>query len=128
MHVARVDRALGVGADHEDVGVLLLQVPRRAGDRPAGPDAGDEHVDLAVGLPPDLGARGRVVRLGVLGVHVLVRLERSGDLLGQAVGDPVVGLGRLGRHGGRADHDLGAVRAGAIFSWLILSGITKMQR
>jgi hypothetical protein len=51
------------------------------------------------------------VRLGVRLVSVLVRLERAGDLLGEAVGHAVVRLRRLGRHlGGRHDH-LGAVGA-----------------
>ena len=71
----------------------------------------DEVRDLAVGLLPDLGSGRLVVSLGVLVVVVLVRLERAGDLLGEAVGDPVVGLGRLGRDRGRGDHDLGAVGA-----------------
>ena len=72
------------------VRVPFLQVPRGAGDRPAGADAADEHVDPPVGLLPDLGAGRLVVRRGVLVVEVLVRLERAGDLLGQPVGDAVV--------------------------------------
>src|SRR4029453_3886900 len=66
-------------------------------------------VDRPVGLAPDLGAVGLVVRGGVLGVEVLVRLVGAGDLLGEAVGDAGVGLGGFRRDGGGADHDLGAV-------------------
>ena len=53
----------------------------------------------------------RVVRGGVGLVEVLVGLERAGDLLGQPVGDAVVGLRRVGRDLGRRDDDLGAVGA-----------------
>ena len=107
--VARVDRALGVRTDHEQVRFLLLQVPGGAGDRPAGAHPGHQDVDRAVGLSPDLGAGGLVVGGRVLGVEVLVRLVGARDLLGQAVRDAVVGLGGLGRDGGRADDDLRAV-------------------
>jgi hypothetical protein len=48
---------------------------------------------------------------GVGLVEVLVGLEGARDLLGQALGHAVVGLGRLGRDVGRGDHDLGAVGA-----------------
>ena len=37
--------------------LVLLEVPRYAGDRPAGADARDENVDLAVGVVPDFRAR-----------------------------------------------------------------------
>ncbi len=65
----------------------------------------------AAGLAPQLRPRRLVVRLRVGRVAVLVGLERARDLLGQAVGDAVVGLRRLRRDVGRRDHDLGAVGA-----------------
>ena len=46
----------------------------------------------------------------VLQVPVLVRLERAGDVAGQAGRHRVVALRRFGRDVGRAEHDLGAVR------------------
>ena len=49
---AGVDRAGGVGADHLDVGVLLLEVAADAADRAAGADARDEVGDPALGLAP----------------------------------------------------------------------------
>src|SRR5215211_5312085 len=112
MHVVRVrvDRAFGVGADHEEVRLSLAQVPRRAGDRPAGSDREDDHIELAPGLLPELGPGGLVVRLRVRLVRVLVRLVRARNLLGQAVRDRVVALGRIGLDRRRADDDLGAVR------------------
>ena len=108
---ARVDRADRVGPDDLDGGVLLAQVAPDAGDRAAGPDPHDQVGDLAAGLAPQLRARGAVVHLRVGRVAVLVRLERARDLLGEAIGDAVVRLGRLGRDVGRRDDDLGAVRA-----------------
>jgi hypothetical protein len=48
---------------------------------------------------------------GVGGVEVLVGLEGARDLAHQAVGHPVVGLGRVGRDRRRRHHDLGTVGA-----------------
>ena len=107
----REDRALGVGADDEQVGLLLLEVARGAGDRAARADGEDERVDLPTGLLPELGPGRLVVRLRVGQVRVLVGLERARDLLGEPVRDRVVALGRVRRDRGRADDDLGAVGA-----------------
>src|SRR5208337_2420339 len=69
---ARVHRTLGVCADDANPAAgYLLEVAARAGDRPAGADAGDEMGDFAVGIAPDLRTGGRVVagrsfRVGVL--------------------------------------------------------------
>ena len=108
---AGVDRPLGVGADHHEVRVALAQVAGGAGDRAAGADAGDQMRDLAGGLLPDLGPGRLVVGLRVGLVEVLVGLERARDLVGQPVGDAVVGLRRVRRDVGRGDHDVGAVGA-----------------
>ena len=51
------------------------------------------------------------MRLGVREVRVLVGLEPARDLLGEAIRDRVVALGRVVLDRGRRDHDLGAVRA-----------------
>ena len=110
--VAGVDRADRVGADHLDVRVLLA-----AGSGampvivPPVPTPATRCVSLPAGLAPQLRPGRLVVRLRVGRVAVLVGLERARDLLGQAVGDAVVGLRRLRRDVGRRDHDLGAVRA-----------------
>ena len=59
-----------------------------------------------------ISGRGRVVlRLGIVGVVVLVGLPGQGDLAGQAVRHRVVRLGVLGRHRGGTHHDLGSVGA-----------------
>ena len=63
------------------------------------------------GLAPQLRPGRQVVRLRVGRVRVLVGLEGAGDLLGEAVGDAVVGLRRVRRDVGRRDDDLGAVGA-----------------
>jgi hypothetical protein len=105
---AREDRPFRVGADDLDVRVALLQVAAHPGDRAARPHAGDEHVDAAARLLPELGPRGHVVRLRVRLVVVLVGLERPRDVLAQAVRGAVVAAGILGLDGRRADHDLGA--------------------
>ena len=91
----RVDRAERVGADDLEVRVALLEVAPGARDRPAGADADHEVGDAATALLPQLGPGGEVVRLRVGRVAVLVGLEGAGDLLGQALGHPVVGLRRL---------------------------------
>jgi hypothetical protein len=106
---AGVDRAGGVGADHLHGRVLLLEVAAGAADRAAGADTGDEVGDLPVGLRPDLGAGGLVVRPRVVRVGVLVRLPRA-RLRREPVRDVVVGVRVLRLDGGRADDHLGAVR------------------
>ncbi len=107
----REDRAFRVGADDQQIGLLLTQVARRARDRAPGSHREDDRVHLAAGLLPDLRPGRLVVRLRVGLVRVLIGLVRAGDLLGQPVGDRVVALRRLRRHRGRADDDFGAVAA-----------------
>ncbi len=108
---AGVDRALGIGADDDEVRASLAQVAGGAGDGAAGAHADDEMGQPALGLLPDLGSGGLVVGAGIGLVGVLVGLEGPGDLRGQPVGDAVVGAGRIGRDVGRRQDHLGAVGA-----------------
>ena len=129
VHLRRWSRSSPrVGADDLDAGLALPEVAPDARDGAARADAEHEHVELVAELLPDLRARALVVRLGVGGIGVLVRVERARRLLGQAARDRVVGARILRLDLGRADHDLGA--EGAQQRDLlarILSGITKMQ-
>ena len=50
-----------------------LMYSRHAGDRAAGADAGNENVDLAVGVVPDFGSGGFDVNLRVGGVVELLQ-------------------------------------------------------
>src|SRR5581483_5482204 len=86
---AGIDRPLGIGADHYEVGVALAQVASHAGDRPAGTDAGNEVGDAPGGLLPDLRSGALVMSLRVGRVEVLVGLEGARDLVGQPVGHAV---------------------------------------
>src|SRR5690606_1121202 len=66
---SREHRALGrLDSDDCDRRLLLAQVTSGAGDRAAGADSGDEHVDAAGGVFPDLRSGRAVVNLGVGGV------------------------------------------------------------
>src|SRR5699024_489019 len=105
-----VHRPLGIGTDdvHFPVGVLL-EVTTDTTDGPPGADPRDEVGDAPLGLLPDLRTGVVVVRVRVVHVLVLVRLPPAGDLPGQTVGDRAVGIGVVGGHCRRADHDLGAV-------------------
>ncbi len=100
---AGVDRALGVGADHHYVGLLLAQVasrfPRRCRlcRRPSTRWVIRPSVCAQISGPVD-----SVVGLRVGGIDVLVRLKSSGDLRGQPVGNAVIGLRRVWRDVGRA--------------------------
>ncbi len=116
---ARVDGARRVGSDDAHAPAVrlravrrdLLEVPAGARDRAAGADPGDEVRHAAVGVGPDLGARGLVVRRRAVRVRVLVRLPRARDLADQPVGDRVVGVRVVGGHSGRRHDDARAVRA-----------------
>ena len=76
---------------------------------PPVPTPATNAVILPAGLLPDLRAGRSIVDLGVGQVGELVGPPGAGDLARQPVGDAVVALGRVGRDGGRRDHDLGAV-------------------
>src|SRR5262249_24357963 len=73
--------------DRDDlhVALALLEPRADAGDRPAGADAGDERVDLAVRVVPDLLGGGGAVDLWVRLVLELADQDRAlllTDLLG----------------------------------------------
>ena len=106
---ARQHAALRVGPDDLDVRVAFLQIAAHAGERAAGADAGHEGGDAALGLVPDFRAGGAVMNLRIGEIGELVGPPGAGDLAGQAVGDAVVAVRRVGRHVGRRDDDLGAV-------------------
>ena len=109
---AGVDGALRVRPD--DLHLALghfLEVAAGTGDRATGPDARHEVRDPPVGLPPDLRARPVIMRGGVVGVRVLVRLPAVRCLPGEAAGDAVIGTRVIGRHARGAHDDLGAVGA-----------------
>ena len=87
-----------------------LEVPANPGDRTARPHAGDEDVDLALGIDEDFGAGGFDVDCGVRGIsellgHVEGRVGREffglGDRPGHAIGprsEDEVGSKRLEHH------------------------------
>ena len=105
------ERTLPSGrADDPDRGVHLLQVVADAADRPAGPHGRDEVADPTLGLGPDLGPRRLLVCRRVLGVPVLVGLERARDVAGEPGRDRVVALRRFGLDVCRTEDDLRAVR------------------
>ena len=99
------DRMLPSGSAPIDLDrrVLRLEVVRHATDRAAGPDRDDQVRHAAVGLPPDLGATGRLVGRGVLHVVVLVGLVGAGDVSREPARHRVVALRRIraGRWWGR---------------------------
>ena len=76
----------GLNGDNLNLGVLLLEELAHAGHGAAGADAGDEDVDLAVGVIPDLGAGRGLVDGGVGGVHKLAGDNAVGSLLLQLLG------------------------------------------
>ena len=87
-------------------GLRSLSLSPRPGDRAAGAHAGHQHVDLAVGVAPDLLGGGAPVDLGVGGVGELVGDEEVGAVAGHAR----CGLHRLVH----AAHRLGDLHLGAV--------------
>lgn len=107
-----VDRALGVGTHDDDLACRgILQEPSGAGDGAARADPCEEMRDPSVGVAPDLGPRGLVMRAGTVRVRELVRLVRARDLSCEPVGHRVVRVEMLGRHVRRHLDDLGTVGA-----------------
>ena len=68
-------RGGGLDGDHAQGGLALAQAAPHAGDGAAGPDGGDEDVDLALGVGPDLLRRRALVHLGIGRVLELLRDE-----------------------------------------------------
>src|SRR5829696_2327013 len=104
------DRAVRVRADDPDVRALLLQEPPRARDGAARAEPRDEVRDAPLGLLPQLRPRGAVVRLGVVRVGVLVRVEAVRRLARDAARGLDVVVGRAGLRGGRDDDHVRAER------------------
>ena len=96
----------GLDGDNLNLGVLLLEELAHAGHGTTGADAGDEDVDLAVGVIPDLGAGRGLVDGGVGGVHKLAGDNAVGGLLLQLLG---LGDGALHALGAVGEHELCAV-------------------
>ena len=91
----------GLDGDDLNLGVLLLEELAHAGHGAAGANAGDEDVDLAVGVIPDLGAGRGLVDGRVRGVHKLAGEYAVGGLLLQLLGlgdSALHALGAVGEH------------------------------
>ena len=101
-------RACGLHGHDLHSGLLLLEVGAHSRHGAARAHAGHEHVDLAVGVLPDLGAGRGLVHGGVGRVHELAGDDRSGNL-----GLELLGLGDGSLHAGCAvgEHELCAVAA-----------------
>ena len=101
----RIGDSAGSTAIDLDAGLARLEHLADAGDGAAGADAGDEDVDLAVGVVPDLLGGGRAVDLGVGLVGELLGPDRA-----LRVRDDLLGLldGALHALGPGRQHELGA--------------------
>ena len=89
-------------AHDADIRALLLEEAARTGQGAAGADARHEHVHLAFGILPDLGAGGAVMGAGVGRVFKLAQHQRAGDLPRQRF-RPVHGALHAGRAGRQND-------------------------
>ena len=73
-------RVLRLDSDHPDVRILFLQVCSHAGDGPSRADSGDEDVDLAARILPDLRSGRRLVRSRIRRIRELSGHEAARDL------------------------------------------------
>ena len=96
----------GLDGDNLNLWVLLLEELAHAGHGAAGANAGDEDVDLAVGVIPDLGAGRGFVDGGVGGVYKLAGDNAVGGLLLQLLG---FRDGALHALGSVSEHELCAI-------------------
>ncbi len=97
----------GVDADVLDRGDLLLEELAGTAHGSAGAQSGHEVVDASTRLLEDLAAGGVVVGLDVVGVVVLVRVERA-ELSDDAFCRFVVAIGVVGWDVGGTDVDFSA--------------------
>ena len=58
--------------------IFLFEIASCAGECAARADASDEKIDAAVGIAPELGAGGEIVRLGVRGIVELCGMKLLG--------------------------------------------------
>src|SRR5579872_7252604 len=70
--IRAVDRAGGIRHHHLDGGIALLEIATRTRDGAAGAAGGHEIIDPAAALLPDLRAGAEVMRLGIVGIVVLI--------------------------------------------------------
>src|SRR5438874_7550512 len=92
-HVFIQTTARRVGEHAANGGAARLEVLRDARERAAGAGGGDEGIDAAVGLSPDLGARGARMSIAVGGVVELVGPDRVRERGGQPLRDLLVLVG-----------------------------------
>src|SRR5208282_5598070 len=74
----------------------------------AGAHAADKVCNLALGVFPDFGAGGLVVRFGIGGIVVLIGVIRIGDFTGQLFRDAVIAARIFGLNSGGANDHFGA--------------------
>src|SRR5690606_1382857 len=91
-------RGLRLDSDDLDAGLARLEHLADAGDGTAGADAGDEEVDGALRVVPDLLGRGAAVDFRIGRILELLRHDRVGQR-----GDQLLGAGN------RPFHTLGAL-------------------
>src|SRR6266566_1258900 len=103
-----VQRAVGIDADDFDMGIFFLQVFSHAADGAAGAYTAHEVGDLAFAVFPNLGTGGAVMRFGIAGIVVLIRVVRIGNLAGELLRHRIVTARIFRLDGGRTDDDFGA--------------------
>src|SRR5258708_35592789 len=97
-----------VQTDNFEVGIFFFQVFPDAADRSAGAHAAHEVRDFSFAVFPDFRAGGAVVRLGIHGILVLIRIIGIGNFASELFRDGIVAPRVLRLDGGGADNDFGA--------------------
>ncbi len=108
LDVLKVKRAVRIDAYDLNVGILFLEISSDAANRSPCTHAGDEVGDFSLGVFPNFGTGGAVMRLGVHRIFVLVRVEGVGDFARELFRDGIVAAGILGLDSGGADDHFGA--------------------
>ncbi len=68
-------RAIRIGTNYSDVGILFLEKSSRTRDRATSPYPGDEVCDFAVSLFPNFGTRRAVVGFRVGRMRLLIWIK-----------------------------------------------------
>ena len=88
-------RSVRISTDNLDIGILLLQIKRDSGKRPAGTDRCNKSSDFLFSLTPDLGPGCSIVGQSISNIIELIGPKTIWRLIGHSLRDADIVIGIL---------------------------------